>query len=94
MGRIQRTSSGSTPGDDVKKQCDLSRFKRRKSPYAWRLKKQVTIRMGVDVIPHFKPIAEETGIPYQNPINLYLRDYVEHKRRLDLTWAEGDSGQR
>ena len=71
----------------MKKECDLSRFKRRRSPYAWRLKKQVTIRMGVDIIACFKAMAEETGIPYQNCINLYLRDCMEHKRRLDLTWA-------
>ncbi|MCU0914991.1 MAG: BrnA antitoxin family protein [Planctomycetes bacterium] len=36
-----------------------------------RLKKQVTLRLGVDVIEYFKALAEETGIPYQNLINLY-----------------------
>ena len=41
-----------------------------KKPYAKRLKKQLTIRMGMDIIDYFKAMAEETGIPYQNLINL------------------------
>jgi hypothetical protein len=32
----------------MKKQCDLSKMKSWKNPYATRLKKQVTIRMGRD----------------------------------------------
>lgn len=71
----------------MKEECNLSKLKSRKNPYARRLEKQVTIRMGVDIIAYFKAMAEETGIPYRNRINLYLRDCVEHKRRLDLTWA-------
>ncbi len=35
-------------------------------PYAKRLKKQVTIRLGEDVIAYFKSLGEETGIPYQS----------------------------
>lgn len=31
-------------------------------------------------------MAEETGIPYQNLIDLYLRDCVEHERKLSLEW--------
>ncbi len=59
----------------------------RRRPKAARLKKQVTIRMGTDIIAYFKEMAEETGIPYQNLINLYLRDCVEHHRKLSLKWA-------
>ena len=32
-------------------------------------------------------LAEETGIPYQNLINLYLRDCVASGRRPSLKWA-------
>ena len=74
-------------GKKMKKEYDLSRMKKRKNPYASRLKKQVTIRMGTDIISYFKAMAEETGIPYQNLINLYLRDCVEHRRKLNLKWA-------
>jgi len=56
-------------------------------PYASRLKKQVTIRIGTDIIDYFKAMSEETGIPYQSLINLYLRDCVEHQRKLNLKWA-------
>ena len=71
----------------MKKEYDLTKMKKRRNPYASRLKKQVTIRMGTDVIAYFKSQAEETGIPYQTLIDLYLRDCVEHGRKLDLKWA-------
>ncbi len=58
-----------------------------KNPYAKKLKKQTTIRLGVDVLDYFKKLAEETGIPYQNLIDLYLRDCVVSKRRPSLKWA-------
>jgi uncharacterized protein (DUF4415 family) len=70
----------------MKKEYDLSKLKSRKNPYAARLKRQVTIRMGDDVIGYFKEMAEETGIPYQSLINLYLRDCVAHERKPDLSW--------
>ena len=43
----------------MKKEYDLSRMKRRKNPFASHLKKQVTIRLGVDVIDYFKALADE-----------------------------------
>ncbi len=49
-------------------------------------KKQITIRLGPDVLAYFKQLADETGIPYQTLINLYLRDCVEQKRRPSLKW--------
>ena len=71
----------------MKKEYDFSKLKGRKNPYAKRLKKQITIRVGVDVLDYFKELAEETGIPYQNLINLYLRDCVISKKRPSLKWA-------
>ena len=71
---------------EMKKEYDLSKMKKRRNPYASRLKKQVTIRMGIDIIGYFKSLADETGIPYQNLINLYLRDCVEHHRKINLKW--------
>jgi uncharacterized protein (DUF4415 family) len=70
----------------MKKEYDLSKLKSRKNPYAAKLKRQVTIRMGDDVIGYFKELAEDTGIPYQSLINLYLRDCVAHGRKPDLSW--------
>ena len=62
-------------------------MKGRKNPYAKQLKKQITIRVGVDVLEYFKQLAEETGIPYQNLINLYLRDCVVSGRRPAFRWS-------
>ena len=68
----------------MKKEYDLTKLKSRKNPYAKQLKKQVTLRMGVDVIEYFKEMSEETGIPYQNLINLYLRECVNNKKKISF----------
>jgi uncharacterized protein (DUF4415 family) len=70
----------------MKKEYDLTKLKSRKHPYAAKLKRQVTIRMGDDVIGYFKQLSEDTGIPYQSLINLYLRDCVAHGRKPNLSW--------
>lgn len=71
----------------MKEEYDLSTMKSRRNPYARQLKKQVTLRIQPDVIEYFKGMAEETGIPYQSLINLYLQDCMHQRRRLDLQWA-------
>jgi uncharacterized protein (DUF4415 family) len=70
----------------MKAEYDFSKMKSRKNPYASKLKRQVTIRMSDDIIGYFKDMAEDTGIPYQSLINLYLRDCVAHNRKPDLSW--------
>lgn len=70
----------------MKTEYDFSKLKSRRNPYASKLKRQVTIRMGDDVIDYFKSMADETGIPYQTLINLYLRDCVANHRQPDLSW--------
>ncbi len=57
------------------------------NPYTQQLRRPVTIRLGVDVIDYFRAQAEETGIPYQTLINLYLRDCVRTQRKLEMQWA-------
>jgi hypothetical protein len=32
-------------------------------------------------------MAKQTGIPYQNLINLYLSDCVQARRKLQLEWV-------
>ena len=70
----------------MRKEYDFDKMKGRRNPYAKHLKKQVTIRIGVDVINYFKDMADETGVPYQNLINLYLRDCVQSNRKLSFKW--------
>ena len=57
------------------------------NPYARRLKKAVTIRLGEDVVKFFKDMAGETGIPYQTLIDLYLRDCMQKGRTLEMRWV-------
>ncbi len=72
----------------MKKEYDLSKMKSRKNPYASKLKKPVTMRLSEDVIDYFKLMAEETGVPYQSLINLYLRDCVVQHRKIDISWQQ------
>ncbi|MCG7853967.1 MAG: BrnA antitoxin family protein [Methanosarcinaceae archaeon] len=71
----------------MRKEYDLSTMKGHKNPFAKKLKKQITIRLGVDVLEYFKDLSQETGIPYQNLINLYLRDCANSKKRPVLKWT-------
>ncbi|HTF94585.1 MAG TPA: BrnA antitoxin family protein [Cellvibrio sp.] len=70
----------------MKSEYDLSKMKSQKNPYAGKLKKSVTMRLSEDVIDYFKAMADESGVPYQSLINLYLRDCVAQHRKIDITW--------
>lgn len=61
----------------------------RRSPYARRLKKPITIRLDQGTIDYFKALAEETELPYQSLINLYLSDCARKRRRLAMEWRRG-----
>jgi predicted DNA binding CopG/RHH family protein len=67
----------------MRKQYDFS--KAVKNPYAKLFKRQVTIRLDETTIGYFKGLAHETGMPYQNLINMYLRDCATHQKKLQ--WA-------
>jgi len=69
----------------MRKEYDFAILEGRKNPHAKRLTKQVTLRLGVDVIEYFKALAEETGIPYQNLINLYLRECAQAGKKPALS---------
>jgi len=71
----------------VKEEYDLSKMKSRKNPYAKRLKKQITLRLQPEIIEYFKALSEESDIPYQSLINLYLLDCVNHHRKMKMDWV-------
>jgi hypothetical protein len=48
------------------------------------------IALEEDVISYFKTLADETGIPYQTLINLYLQDCAKSHRKPSLEWASGE----
>jgi predicted DNA binding CopG/RHH family protein len=68
----------------MRKEYDFS--KARKNPYASKLKRQVTIRMDEGTVKYFKQLAEDSGIPYQTLINLYLRECAASHKKLSLHW--------
>ena len=74
----------------MRKEYDFSNARR--NPYAKRLKQRVTIRLDEPTVEYFKDLADETGIPYQTLINLYLRDCAESKKKLSMKWRPTKAG--
>ena len=70
----------------MRKEYDFS--KSRKNPYAKHLKRQITIRLDASSVDYFKALSADMGMPYQNLINLFLRDCAEQKRRPVIGWTE------
>jgi len=68
----------------MKKQYDFSKSVR--NPYLSKAKKQLTIRIDEDTINYFRALAEQSGIPYQSLMNLYLRECAESDRKVSLKW--------
>ena len=69
----------------MRKEYDFSKAK--KNPYAGKFKKQITIRLDEETIKYFKELSAQLGLPYQNLINLYLRDCVQSGRKISIKWA-------
>ena len=70
----------------MKKEYDVAKLKEVKNPYA-KKKKAIGINLSPRVIDYFKGLADETGIPYQKLIDLYLLDCVKNRKKLNLKWA-------
>jgi len=58
----------------------------KQNPYIKKLRKQISIRIDIDTIEYFKRKAKETGITYQNLINLYLTDCAVHSKNIKIVW--------
>ena len=71
----------------MRKKYDFS--KARRNPYAKRLKKQITIRLDEETLEYFRGLAEETEIPYQTLINLYLGECARTGKRPSMRWRSG-----
>ena len=69
----------------MRKEYNFSKAQR--NPYTNRPAYQlVTIRMDESTVKYFKALAEESGIPYQTLINLYLRDCATTHKKLKMEW--------
>lgn len=73
---------------------DFSKMKGRKNPYLKYLKQPVTMRLDRDTVLYFRSMSEDTGIPYQTLINLYLRDCAISQRKLQIKWPPGKPNNR
>ena len=71
----------------MREEYDIKNLNPRKNPYANKLKKQITINVNSSIIDFFKSLSDDTGIPYQTLINLYLRDCVQNNKHLNISWA-------
>ena len=69
---------------EMKAEYDFSDAK--KNPYAKKLKKQITINIDCDTIDYFKKQSDDSGIPYQTLINLYLTDCAMSGKKVSVTW--------
>jgi len=74
----------------MRKEYDFSRS--RPNPYAKQLKRQITIRLDSATVDYFKQVGAEIGMPYQNLINLFLRDCAVSKRRPTIQWPRDAPG--
>ena len=70
----------------MKKEYDFSKLKEVKNPYTGR-KQAVGIKLSPQVLDYFKGLAEETGLPYQRLIDLYLLDCVKKRKKPDFRWV-------
>jgi len=48
--------------------------------------KGVGINLSPEVVDYFKRLAEETGLPYQKLIDLYLLDCARKHKKLTMKW--------
>jgi uncharacterized protein (DUF4415 family) len=72
----------------MRDEYDFSKMKGTKNPYIKSLKKPITIRLDIDTVSFFKLQSTESGLPYQQLINLYLRDCASSNRKLNMHWSE------
>ena len=72
----------------MRNEYDFSKMKGQKNPYIKDLKPQITIRLDRETVEYFKALSLKTGMPYQNLINLYLRECVETKKEPSVSWSQ------
>ena len=66
---------------------DFSKMKGSRNPHISRLKQPITIRLDKGTVAYFKALAVDLGMPYQNLINLYLRECAINQKGIDVKWA-------
>ncbi len=70
----------------MKKEFDFSKMKSVKNPYPKMLKRQITIKLADPTVEYFKQLASQTGMKYQNLINIYLTDCAVKHKKIHMEW--------
>nr|VFJ59891.1 MAG: hypothetical protein BECKDK2373B_GA0170837_108713 [Candidatus Kentron sp. DK] len=68
----------------MREHYDFGRMKGERNPYAKQLKQPVMMYLDKPTITYFASLAEEFGMPYENLINLYLRDCAIRHKKLNF----------
>jgi predicted DNA binding CopG/RHH family protein len=61
-------------------------MKELENPYKGK-KQAVGINLSPEVVDYFKGLADDTGLPYQKLIDLYLLDCVKKHKKLTTKWV-------
>ena len=59
-----------------------------KNPYIKKIKKQISIRIEKETVEYFKKLAAEIDIPYQNLMNMYLRECAQNNFKPNIHWQK------
>lgn len=70
----------------MKKEYNFSKMKEISNSLKGK-KISVGINLSPAVIDYFKRMSEQSGIPYQKLIDMYLLDCVQKKKKLKMDWA-------
>jgi len=71
-------------GNEMRDNYDFSNAV--KNPYTEKLKQKISIRLDQGTIEYFKELADETGLKYQQLINLYLTDCAKSHKKISINW--------
>lgn len=74
-------------GDFMREEYDIEKLNPRKNPYAERLRQQTPVDINITIVDYFKNLSDETGIPYQTLINLYLADCAKNNKKIEVSWT-------
>lgn len=70
----------------MRNEYNIEALNPRKNPYAKQLKRPITLDLDSSTIDFFKSKANDSGIPYQTLMNLYLTDCASQNKQLEIAW--------
>lgn len=82
--KATRHESGNMQGKDVDMRDEYDFSDAKANPYVVTARRPVTMNLAGQAIDYFKDMSKETGIPYQNLINLYLVQCAREHKKLEF----------